>query len=136
MKRDAKDKENFQKLSIDYILDNTSFDNVPYCVCPIHSFPDMMSTVFCATKCYTPCENFRHFSFILDHCDDEDCGIKSMCESCLQKVEEFKKIMMKLKAVFPKRNTDKFVNHRVNKYIEWCNDLSKKLKEARNNEIS
>lgn len=133
MDRKAKDKEYYSKL-IDQILENTNFDKLPECACPINSFPNFMSVTFCITKCYMVCDNFKQFSFIIDFCSKDQCDVENPCNNCLQKISEFKQVMMQIKAIFPKRNNKEFIKNRVMEYIEWCNNLSEKLKKRRNND--
>jgi|AntRauTorcE11897_2_1112592.scaffolds.fasta_scaffold01324_10 hypothetical protein len=128
--RKAKGKLELQEL-IDVALEDTSFDDIPRCACPINQFPHTMSTVFCITRCYQPCDNFRSFAFITDRCDDIKCYHDAPCSRCLRKIDEYKVLMRCVKVIFDKRMQDWRQTARLKSYAHKNNRTYKILKDLR-----
>lgn len=128
--RKAKGKLDLQDL-IDELLSATVFDDIPRCPCPIWGFPRSMSTTFCNTRCYQPCDDFKNFTFIIDSCSDIDCYHDQPCSECVVKINDYKVLMRGIKAIYTKRMQRFIQVGRVNKFTDKSNKTYKILKEKR-----
>lgn len=135
--RQAKEEQEVRDM-FDKVLDSLSYEEVPRCVCPIKTLPHTMSTVFCNTKCRTPCYGFMEFQFITDRCEVINCDHEQPCSSCLDKIADYKVLMKTIKAILSRRfNTDKIrhrtkmYNEQSNKKINHLNKRKRKIREAR-----
>lgn len=104
MKRKAKKDYSASDLHRLIFKDNESFDEHPRCACPATFLPPSITTIFCITKCKRPCLNFRNFTFITDLCGADICSNEHPCPECLKKMEDFKPVMMKTKAMWSIRS--------------------------------
>jgi len=128
--REAKEEANEADI-LKQLLDGVSFEDIPSCVCPIPHFSFSMTTIFCATKCYQPCDNFTEFTFIIDRCNNDGCYHGAPCSECIVKISDFKILTKGIKAIFNRRFWPARVKKRCKDFAAKNNKTWKFLKDKR-----
>jgi hypothetical protein len=82
------------------VLEELGLEEMPVMKCPIAYLSNRLRISFCLTKCWTPCNYFLTFEYILKDCEDSVCDRYAPCSACLEKIENHKTLYQVIKILF------------------------------------